>query len=121
MHQPLNPGRLINTDARGFKLAVIVGFTKTGKVSVCKWSHNSKTWSLPQHLHESQIYPFAWEAITARHRHVTNAALASLAGGRVKHRTGTSKLSHRAHVVPPGRSELAPAGVTKLTTVIGEK
>lgn len=68
-------GRLINTAARGFKIAVIVGYSRTGKIQLCKWSENSRAWSLPQHHFASKLYAIDRASLSARHRSVLKHAI----------------------------------------------
>lgn len=80
--QPLNyedcdVGRLVNRSPNGksgFKVAVIVGYTRTGKIRICVWSDNSHGWSLPQNYYSSQLYAIDYATLSPRHRLVLKHA-----------------------------------------------
>lgn len=57
-----------------FKLAVVVGYARTGKVKVRVWSSNGKCWSNPQYKRVEQLRQIDGSQLSSRHRAVVKTA-----------------------------------------------
>lgn len=61
-------GTLVDLHRRsGFKIAIITGYTRTGKVRVRVWSDNSRCWSNPQSKRADELHAIDGSQLSSRH------------------------------------------------------
>lgn len=67
--------RLVRREgATTFKLALVLGYTRTGKVRIRVWSANSARFSNPQSVHSWQVQTFQVPELSSAHLRVLRDA-----------------------------------------------